>query len=121
MAHTIKDQALAVFRRPPERLNCAQAVLHAYREVSGRPLASASFCFRPPQMASRPFTTVSGATCTSASSVKQQGLRVGFARVPGGGLAPQRNRVAVARQEHQGLRRGLPLSVRVAGPRGYRS
>ncbi|HWH68097.1 MAG TPA: C-GCAxxG-C-C family protein [Candidatus Sulfotelmatobacter sp.] len=31
----MKEHALAVFRRPPERLNCAQAVLHAYREVSG--------------------------------------------------------------------------------------
>lgn len=31
----MKNHALAVFRRPPERLNCAQAVLHAYREVSG--------------------------------------------------------------------------------------
>ncbi len=31
----MKKHALAVFRQPPERLNCAQAVLHAWREVSG--------------------------------------------------------------------------------------
>jgi hypothetical protein len=31
----MKEQALKVFRQPPERLNCAQAVLHAWREVSG--------------------------------------------------------------------------------------
>jgi hypothetical protein len=32
---SMKERALTVFRRPPERLNCAQAVLLAYREVSG--------------------------------------------------------------------------------------
>ena len=26
---------LKAFRQPPERLNCAQAVLYAWREVSG--------------------------------------------------------------------------------------
>jgi hypothetical protein len=31
----MKKLALKVFRQPPERLNCAQAVLHAWREVSG--------------------------------------------------------------------------------------
>lgn len=31
----MKEQALKVFRQPSERLNCAQAVLHAGREVSG--------------------------------------------------------------------------------------
>ena len=31
----MKKHALAVFRQPPERLNCAQSVLHAWREVSG--------------------------------------------------------------------------------------
>jgi hypothetical protein len=31
----MKKHALAVFRKPPERLNCAQSVLHAWREVSG--------------------------------------------------------------------------------------
>ncbi len=31
----MKEQALKVFRQPPERLNCAQAVLHAWREVAG--------------------------------------------------------------------------------------
>jgi hypothetical protein len=31
----MKEHALKVFRQPPERLNCAQAVLHAWREVSG--------------------------------------------------------------------------------------
>ncbi len=31
----MKQQALAVFRQPPERLNCAQAVMHAWREVTG--------------------------------------------------------------------------------------
>jgi hypothetical protein len=36
MTDTIKDQALAVFRRAPERLNCAQAVLYAHSEVSGK-------------------------------------------------------------------------------------
>jgi Putative redox-active protein (C_GCAxxG_C_C) len=36
MTRKMKDQALAVFRRPPERLNCAQAVLHAYGEISGK-------------------------------------------------------------------------------------
>lgn len=31
----MKKRALTVFRQPPERLNCAQAVLHAWREVTG--------------------------------------------------------------------------------------
>jgi len=31
----MKEQALKVFRQPPERLNCAQAVLYAWREVTG--------------------------------------------------------------------------------------
>ena len=31
----MKDRALKVFRQPPERLNCAQAVIHAWCEVSG--------------------------------------------------------------------------------------
>jgi hypothetical protein len=31
----MKEHALKVFRQPPERLNCAQAVLHAWHEVSG--------------------------------------------------------------------------------------
>jgi hypothetical protein len=31
----MKDHAVTVFRRPPELLNCAQSVLHAYGEVSG--------------------------------------------------------------------------------------
>jgi hypothetical protein len=31
----MKEHALKVFRQPPDRLNCAQAVLHAWREVSG--------------------------------------------------------------------------------------
>ena len=31
----MKEQALKVFRQPPERLNCAQAVIHAWCEVSG--------------------------------------------------------------------------------------
>jgi hypothetical protein len=31
----MKKHALAVFRMPPERLNCAQSVLHAWCEVSG--------------------------------------------------------------------------------------
>jgi hypothetical protein len=31
----MKEHALKVFRQPPVRLNCAQAVLHAWREVSG--------------------------------------------------------------------------------------
>jgi len=31
----MKKHALAVFRQPPERFNCAQSVLHAWREVSG--------------------------------------------------------------------------------------
>lgn len=31
----MKKHALAVFRQPPECLNCAQSVLHAWREVSG--------------------------------------------------------------------------------------
>ena len=34
MTDTIKDRAVAIFRRPPERLNCAQAVLHAYSETN---------------------------------------------------------------------------------------
>ena len=33
--NSMKEHALKVFRQPPERLNCAQAVLHAWREVSG--------------------------------------------------------------------------------------
>jgi hypothetical protein len=31
----VKHHALEHFRRPPERLNCAQAVLYAYQKVSG--------------------------------------------------------------------------------------
>lgn len=31
----MKDKALKVFRQPPERLNCAQSVLQAWREVHG--------------------------------------------------------------------------------------
>jgi hypothetical protein len=31
----MKEHALSVFRKDPERLNCAQSVLHAWREVSG--------------------------------------------------------------------------------------
>ena len=31
----MKKNALKVFRQPPEYLNCAQSVLHAWREVSG--------------------------------------------------------------------------------------
>jgi len=31
----MKEHALKVFRQPPERLNCAQAVLYAWREVTG--------------------------------------------------------------------------------------
>jgi hypothetical protein len=31
----MKKHALKVFRKDPERLNCAQAVLYAWREVSG--------------------------------------------------------------------------------------
>ena len=31
----MKDLASSVFRRPPERLNCAQAVLHAHSKASG--------------------------------------------------------------------------------------
>lgn len=31
----MKGKALKVFRQPPERLNCAQSVLYAWREVSG--------------------------------------------------------------------------------------
>ena len=31
----MKELALKVFRQPPNRLNCAQSVLHAWREVSG--------------------------------------------------------------------------------------
>lgn len=31
----MKTQALAVFRLPPERLNCAQAILHGYQTVTG--------------------------------------------------------------------------------------
>lgn len=31
----MKDHALNMFQRPPESLNCAQAVLAAYREVTG--------------------------------------------------------------------------------------
>lgn len=30
---SMPSQAITVFRRPPERLNCAQAVLHAAREA----------------------------------------------------------------------------------------
>jgi hypothetical protein len=32
----MKNQAIAVFRKPPERLNCAQSVLYAWQQVSGR-------------------------------------------------------------------------------------
>lgn len=32
----MKTHALAVFRRPPHRLNCAQSVLHAFQEVTGK-------------------------------------------------------------------------------------
>ena len=31
----MKEHALRVFRQPPDRLNCAQSVLHAWREVFG--------------------------------------------------------------------------------------
>lgn len=31
----MKQHALSVFRKDPERLNCAQSVLHAWREVTG--------------------------------------------------------------------------------------
>lgn len=31
----MRDVALKVFRRPPERLNCAQSVVHAWRELFG--------------------------------------------------------------------------------------
>jgi hypothetical protein len=31
----MKTHALSVFRQDPERLNCAQSVLHAWREVTG--------------------------------------------------------------------------------------
>lgn len=31
----MKTNALKVFRQPPERLNCAQSVVYAWREVSG--------------------------------------------------------------------------------------
>ena len=31
----MKNHALAVFRKSPKRCNCAQSVLHAWREVSG--------------------------------------------------------------------------------------
>ena len=31
----MKEHALKVFRQPPDRLNCAQSVLHAWREVVG--------------------------------------------------------------------------------------
>lgn len=31
----MKTHALSVFRKDPARLNCAQSVLHAWREVSG--------------------------------------------------------------------------------------
>ena len=40
----MKTRALAVFHRPPERLNCAQAVLAAHQAVTGdHSLALASF------------------------------------------------------------------------------
>lgn len=35
----MKDHALTVFRRPPERLNCAQSVLLAYGEACGNQAA----------------------------------------------------------------------------------
>jgi hypothetical protein len=31
----MKEHALKVFRKDPERLNCAQSVLYAWREVTG--------------------------------------------------------------------------------------
>lgn len=31
----MKHRALATFRQAPQRLNCAQSVLHAFREVTG--------------------------------------------------------------------------------------
>jgi len=31
----MKEHALKVLRQPPERLNCAQSVLHGWREVTG--------------------------------------------------------------------------------------
>lgn len=31
----MKELALKVFRQPPDRLNCAQSVLHAWRTVCG--------------------------------------------------------------------------------------
>jgi hypothetical protein len=38
----MKEHALKVFRQPPDRLNCAQSVLYAWREVVGdTPLAVA--------------------------------------------------------------------------------
>lgn len=33
--HNMKNHALEHFRRPPERLNCAQSVLFAYQRISG--------------------------------------------------------------------------------------
>lgn len=36
----MKEHATKVFRRAPERLNCAQAVLDAYQSVSGKHVAS---------------------------------------------------------------------------------
>jgi bacterioferritin-associated ferredoxin len=32
---TMREHALKVFRQPPERLNCAQSTVHAWREVFG--------------------------------------------------------------------------------------
>jgi hypothetical protein len=31
----MKNHALEHFRRPPERMNCAEAVFHAYQQISG--------------------------------------------------------------------------------------
>jgi hypothetical protein len=31
----MKETALSVFRQPPDRLNCAQSVVHAWCEVTG--------------------------------------------------------------------------------------
>lgn len=36
----MKAHALAVFHRPPENLNCAQAVLDAYQVATGRMVAA---------------------------------------------------------------------------------
>jgi hypothetical protein len=35
ITNSMKEHALSVFRQPPKRLNCAQSVLDAWREVTG--------------------------------------------------------------------------------------